>query len=151
MKGRKSKPTGLKVIEGNPGKRPLNENEPKPKLGIPEMPEWIKPFDEAVKNWEHESVLLDEMGIMTKADAGILAARSFLFSQIVDLTKDLKEEGTVLKRDDNSEPKHNPKQKQLESVLREYRTLGSLLGLDPSSRSRLSINKSEGGSDWDGI
>ena len=27
-RGRKPKPTALQVLEGNPGKRPLNENEP---------------------------------------------------------------------------------------------------------------------------
>jgi len=32
MAGRKPKPTALKIIEGNPGKRPLNKNEPKPDI-----------------------------------------------------------------------------------------------------------------------
>ena len=30
MRGKKPKPTHLKLITGNPGKRPLNEAEPKP-------------------------------------------------------------------------------------------------------------------------
>lgn len=30
QRGRKSKPTAVKVLEGNPGKRQLNELEPKP-------------------------------------------------------------------------------------------------------------------------
>ena len=29
-RGRKPKPTALKVLEGNPGKRPLNDREPVP-------------------------------------------------------------------------------------------------------------------------
>ena len=34
MKGRKPKPTRLKVISGNPGKRPINDSEPDPdKIG----------------------------------------------------------------------------------------------------------------------
>ena len=32
-RGRKPKPTALKILEGNPGKRPLNENEPIPPKG----------------------------------------------------------------------------------------------------------------------
>ena len=32
-RGRKSKPTALKILEGNPSKRPLNENEPIPPKG----------------------------------------------------------------------------------------------------------------------
>lgn len=32
-RGRKPKPTALKVLEGNPGKRPLNDHEPIPPKG----------------------------------------------------------------------------------------------------------------------
>jgi len=39
MRGRKSKPTSLKKLEGNPGKRPLNLNEPIPLQIAPELPE----------------------------------------------------------------------------------------------------------------
>ena len=42
-RGRKPKPTALKVLEGNPGKRPLNENEPKPERKAPECPSWLEP------------------------------------------------------------------------------------------------------------
>ena len=34
-RGRKPKPTALKVLEGNPGKRPLNGHEPIPLLAYP--------------------------------------------------------------------------------------------------------------------
>ena len=37
-RGRKPKPTALKVLEGNPGKRPLNENEPIPPKGSIKCP-----------------------------------------------------------------------------------------------------------------
>ena len=48
-RGRKPKPTALKVLEGNPGKRPLNELEPKPKKQAPSCPSWLEP--EAKKEW----------------------------------------------------------------------------------------------------
>lgn len=35
-RGRKPKPTALKVLEGNPGKRPLNKNEPNLKRKRPD-------------------------------------------------------------------------------------------------------------------
>jgi hypothetical protein len=31
-------PTALKVVMGNPGKRPLNHLEPKPRLAVPSCP-----------------------------------------------------------------------------------------------------------------
>ena len=37
-RGRKPKPTALKVLEGNPGKRPLNDREPVPPKGRAQMP-----------------------------------------------------------------------------------------------------------------
>ena len=34
MAGRKPKPTAIKELEGNPGKRKLNKKEPKPEKGM---------------------------------------------------------------------------------------------------------------------
>lgn len=39
IRGKKPKPTNLKILEGNPGKRPLNLNEPKPIPIAPECPD----------------------------------------------------------------------------------------------------------------
>jgi len=38
MRGRRPKPTRLKMLTGNPGKRPLNPNEPRPEATIPDAP-----------------------------------------------------------------------------------------------------------------
>ena len=38
MAGRKPKPTRLKIIQGNPGKRPLNKNEPQPERRLMRAP-----------------------------------------------------------------------------------------------------------------
>ena len=38
MRGRKPKPTVLKLLDGNPGKRTINDREPARRQGIPEMP-----------------------------------------------------------------------------------------------------------------
>lgn len=50
MAGRKPKPTAVKKLEGNPGKRKLNTKEPVPAKGMPDCPEWLLP--EAKKEWE---------------------------------------------------------------------------------------------------
>ena len=42
-RGRKPKPTALKVLEGNPGKRPLNDHEPIPPKGELKCPSWLLP------------------------------------------------------------------------------------------------------------
>ena len=43
MAGRKPKPTAVKKLEGNPGKRKLNSKEPVPAKGIPACPDWLMP------------------------------------------------------------------------------------------------------------
>ena len=158
MKGRKLKPTTLKVLTGNPGGRPLNDSEPKPDRCLPDPPEWLQPFSLAMENWEKEGNILDRIRVMTEADFGVLAMRSYIYSQLVGLALDVKEEGRTIsyqKMDSLGnefyETKHNPKVKQIDTLLREYRTYGSLLGLDPSNRSRLSAGKKENDNPWDNI
>ena len=41
MAGRKPKPTAVKKLEGNPGKRKLNDKEPMPVKGMPTCPAWL--------------------------------------------------------------------------------------------------------------
>ena len=57
MAGRKSKPTALKKLEGNPGKRKLNTKEPVPGKGMPDCPKWLLP--EAKKEWEMGKALCE--------------------------------------------------------------------------------------------
>ena len=48
-RGRKPTPTAIKELEGNPGKRALNDREPKPQKKAPACPKWLE--DEAKKEW----------------------------------------------------------------------------------------------------
>lgn len=50
QRGRKPKPTAVKQLEGNPGKRQLNANEPKPVARAPSCPKWLE--DDAEKGME---------------------------------------------------------------------------------------------------
>ena len=43
MAGRKPKPTALKKLEGNPGKRKLNTKDPVPGKGMSDCPKWLLP------------------------------------------------------------------------------------------------------------
>ena len=57
QRGRKPKPTALKELEGNPGGRPLNHNEPKPAKKAPRCPSWLE--DEAKKEWKRMGKVLE--------------------------------------------------------------------------------------------
>ena len=65
-RGRKPKPTAMKILEGNPGKRPLNVNEPVPPVGNIKCPTWLLP--EAKKEWKRLAPSLEAMGVLTMAD-----------------------------------------------------------------------------------
>ena len=42
-RGRKPTPTAMKLLEGNPGKRKLNDKEPRPEKKAPSCPKWLEP------------------------------------------------------------------------------------------------------------
>ena len=65
-RGRKPKPTALKVLEGNPGKRPLNGREPVPPRATLKCPAWLLP--EAKREWKRLAPALEAMGVLTMAD-----------------------------------------------------------------------------------
>ena len=66
QRGRKPKPTAVKVLEGNPGKRSLNTNEPKPVKKAPRCPAWLE--DEAKKEWKRMAKQMEQLGILTEID-----------------------------------------------------------------------------------
>ncbi|KAB0993994.1 phage terminase small subunit P27 family, partial [Cronobacter sakazakii] len=48
MSGPPKTPTHLRLVRGNPSKRPINKNEPQPPAGVPPTP---KHFDKQAKYW----------------------------------------------------------------------------------------------------
>ena len=72
MAGREPKPTALKKLEGNPGKRKLNTMEPMPGKGVPDCPKRL--LSEAKMEWERLCVKLSEMGVLTEIDMAAFAA-----------------------------------------------------------------------------
>ena len=63
-RGRKPKPTAVKVLEGNPGKRPLNMYEPVPERRAPECPSWLN--DEAKAEWDRLADKMVNLGTLQK-------------------------------------------------------------------------------------
>ena len=74
MKGRRPLPTNWKVLRGNPGKRPLNKNEPKPELPNepPAAPSFLTGY--ALEEWRRISVEAHRLGLLTGVDVMPMAA-----------------------------------------------------------------------------
>lgn len=71
IKGRKPKPSSLRLVEGNRGKRPLNKNEAKPEIKRIDPPGFLHEY--AKEEWRRVSDLLYNLGLMSEIDRGALA------------------------------------------------------------------------------
>lgn len=70
--GRKRKPTALKLVTGNPGKRAMPKKEAKVDLAQPTPPAFLN--DDAKVEWGRVCDTLYKAGLMTDLDRAVLAA-----------------------------------------------------------------------------
>ncbi|MBA7595530.1 hypothetical protein ES703_02494 [subsurface metagenome] len=141
--GRKPKPTKLKIIEGNPGKRPLNENEPIPQSIAPECPDWLS--DDAKKEWKRLAPELERLGLLTVLDMAAFAGYCQSYAKLKKAEQFIKKHGTTYRL-----PKKDKKGKIISiyhapypevaianQCLKHIRAFAAEFGLTPSSRGRI--------------
>jgi phage terminase small subunit len=95
MKDRRSKPTHLKVITGNRGKRPLNAREPTPAVALPTCPAHICPS--AKSEWKRLVHLLHDVGHLNNLHRTALTANLQAYGRWVEAERKLKETPAILK------------------------------------------------------
>jgi P27 family predicted phage terminase small subunit len=88
MRGRKPKPTHLKLLEGNPGRRSLNRNEPRPQVKVPTCPQHLCPSAKA--EWKRLAPQLFVLGVLTALDRTTLAAYCQAYGRWVEAEQKLK-------------------------------------------------------------
>ena len=72
LRGPQPKPTALKVLEGNPGKRALDLSAGvNPRVEIPDAPHYLG--KEARKEWKRITPILEELGLISGLDRSALA------------------------------------------------------------------------------
>lgn len=138
MVGRRPKPTALKLVEGNRGKRPINRAEPKPKRGIPECPAHL---DDAAKGaWVMLTALLDRMGILTEADGPALERLCDCYSDILECRKLIAANGRTYKTttaQGDTLIKSNPACSQLRAADAQFKSYLVEFGLTPAARTKI--------------
>ena len=141
MRGRRPKPTDLKRLQGNPGKRRLPENEPELLPGTLVPPDWLK--GEALEFWDELVPILDEMGILSTSDRLALAALCSAFGDYRAASEILEREGLTYEKT-TAAGKVTVKPRPEISIRNDaFRRMTSMLGefgLTPSSRSRVNVN-----------
>ena len=131
------KPTALKLLEGNPGKRPLNQREPKPLSEAPTPPNWMD--REAKAEWRRMIPQLKACGLLARIDRGSLTWLCVTWSQAVALYLNLEEFGrTFTTASGYIMPR--PEVRQYIETLVQYRQYCHDFGLSPSARSRIEVS-----------
>lgn len=145
MQGRKTKPTNLKRLEGNPGKRRLPENEPQPDPTAPRCPHWLLP--EAKREWHRVAPELERLGLLTMIDRAALAGYCQAWARWRQCEEFLKRHGVTYES-----PRYDRQGDEVGSMVRPYpevaiarhmmveiRAFCTEFGLTPSSRGRINL------------
>lgn len=135
--GRKPKPTALKRLEGNPGKRPLNELEPVPPTVALRCPKHLLP--EAKKEWKRLAPILMSMGLLTAADAVPFEGYCTAYARWLEAQGEITRHGSIYK-DNEGRIRHNPYIAIANQQMREIKSFAAEFGLTPSNRSAMIAN-----------
>lgn len=152
MPGPPPKPTHLKLIAGNPGKRALNKAEAKVPLAIPEPPPELSA--EARQEWDQMSLRLLAAGLLTAIDKAVLVGYCQAYGRWRQAERVLAE---MAKRDQltlglmikttNGNAIPNPMLGTANKAMSDMIRYGLELGMSPAARSRVRANVEKQGED----
>src|SRR5690348_562875 len=94
MAGRQPKPTKLKLLTGNPGKRALNDAEPTSPPLKPDVPAWLE--GEEAEAWKELVEILGPMGFVEEADRQALAMIAVELARYREANKAIRDEGLTV-------------------------------------------------------
>ncbi len=142
-RGPKPKPSALKAIAGNPGKRKLNDREPKPPppAKIPAPPSWLN--EDAKKEFKRLAPQLVSLGLLTDLDLVALANYCQAFGLYLQCNRELANEGsttTEIVTQNGAYLASMPQFNQSMKLLQQMRAWGAEFGLTPSARSSLVVD-----------
>lgn len=150
MSGPPKTPTHLRLVRGNPSKRPINKNEPQPLKGVPPVP---KHFDKQGKYWfKRMAEELDAIGVISQLDARALELLVEAYTEYRHHCETLDREGytyAVYCDDDADEGKEreirmikpHPAAMMKADAWKRLRAMLAEFGMTPSSRSKVSKDK----------
>lgn len=140
MRGRKPLSTATKALEGNPGKRHLNDAEPQPPAPEPSTfnrpPPELEGNIQATEEWSRLAPMLVKCRQITEADRSVLVALCLEWSRYLAATRELATLGLVIKAP-SGYLIPNPYLSIATRALAGCNRLWVELGLTPSSRSRV--------------
>jgi P27 family predicted phage terminase small subunit len=133
VKGRKPKPTALKLLNGNAGRRPLNEAEPMPKVGEPAPLNSLTP--EALAHFRDLTGKLTAVRVLTINDGPALSALAQSIADYEQATSELATQGKVITTERGAVK--NPWTTIQKEAFAQMQKGFTEFGLTPSSRSKI--------------
>ncbi len=140
MKGRKPKPTALRLIEGNREHRTIHaELEPTPDTAPPPCPAILK--GQARKHWDYLIGQLQGMHTLGTSDQGTIMAAAICYGQAIELQKEV---NTLRRRKDKTPTDMKSLvniERAMGRILRDLVSHEANLGLNPTARTRIRLER----------
>lgn len=138
MPGPPKTPSHLVLVKGNPSKRPINQNEPKPEKGIPNTP---KHLDKMGKYWFQQIAQeLDNIGVLTQLDAKALELLIEAYTEYRRHCEALDTEGYTYRVETQTGDvmiKAHPAAAMKADAWKRIRAMLAEFGMTPASRSKV--------------
>jgi len=137
MRGRKPKPSHLKLVQGDPGKRGVAGTEPKPEVKTIAPPAWLP--DPAKTEWRRIMPELVRWGLMTVLDVGALAGYCAAYAQFRKAQMAINKKGAIYESQSRLGKmfRVRPEITVMNEALRQMRGFAAEFGLTPAARVRL--------------
>lgn len=136
------KPSALKLMDGNPGKRPIDEREPKPQGGLPRCPKRLE--GEAAKAWKLFAKQLGDCGIATSLDATAVEMLCDKYAQYAEARANEIKGGSVWlgNKGDNGLPTfvYSPYYAIARNHWNDLLRMLNEFGMTPSSRTKIKVD-----------
>jgi P27 family predicted phage terminase small subunit len=149
MRGRKPSPTHLKLVKGNPGKRPLNGSEPEPEAALPIPPTEL--CDDARIEWERVAAELHRIGVLTTIDRAALAAYCQAYGRWIVAERAIRKmaerdqlTGGLMIKTTNGNAVQNPLVGTANKAMSDLVRYAAEFGMTPSARSRIHADSPDG-------
>lgn len=134
QRGRKPKPTVIKELEGNPGKRKLNAQEPKPRVKAPTCPKWLE--DDAKREWRRLAKQMEQLGILTEIDMAAFAGYCQAYARWKAAEEFISKHGSIVKTP-SGYWQQVPQVSIAQQYMKQMSKFCEQFGLTPASRSRI--------------
>ena len=140
-RGPRPQPTNLKILRGNPGRRPVNADEPQPPADGIVMPPHLG--EVAAARWREVLPMLQAVRVMTRADVEALARYCDTWEWWLAVRAKLKAEGdTYPILNDGGEIKYiaqRPEVSIAHKLAQQLRQSEADFGLTPAARASLKV------------